>query len=79
MCGRFTQTEKEAEALTKRFGAILSERTPSRQTARTLTPLTPRTGERGRSRPSVVVPLPLVPPALDPCGYLLIPKPTLLL
>ena len=71
-----TQTEKKAEALTERFGAILSERTPSRQTARTLTP---RTGERGRSRPSVVVPLPLVPPPLDPCGYLLIPKPTLLL
>ena len=26
MCGRFTQTEKKAEALTERFGAILSER-----------------------------------------------------
>ena len=31
MCGRFTQTEKKAEALTERFGAILSERTDKQE------------------------------------------------
>ena len=31
MCGRFTQTEKKAEALTERFCAILSERTDKQE------------------------------------------------